>query len=136
MRTYIASPASRLLAAVVFLLLCTPLHAQYDNGSLVGTVRDASGAAIANAAVTITNADTAIVTQAKTNTSGDYEAPSLHVGVYTIRASSQGFSDAVAQNITVSVGGRQRIDLTLKVGSTQETIEVSGVAVQLETENQ
>ena len=84
--------------------------------------------------VTIKNVDTGIVTQANANSAGDYEAPSLHVGVYTIKAGSAGFSDAVAENITVSVGGRQRIDLTLKVGSTQETVEVSGVAMQLETE--
>src|SRR5208283_843317 len=45
-----------------------------------------------------------------------------------------GFAPAEAKNITVSVGGRQRIDLTLKVGSAVATVEVSGVALQLETE--
>jgi hypothetical protein len=70
----------------------------------------------------------------KTNGLGDYEAPSVRVGVYTIEASVPGFSDAVAQNVAVSVGGRQRIDLTLKVGSTQTTVEASGVALQVETD--
>src|SRR5580698_2473580 len=109
-------------------------HAQYENGSLVGTINDATGAPIPGASVTITNTATAIATQTKTNGAGDYEAPSLRVGVYTITASAPGFSDAVAQNITVSVGGRQHIDLSLKVGSAQTTVEVSDVALQIETE--
>jgi Carboxypeptidase regulatory-like domain/TonB-dependent Receptor Plug Domain len=134
MRKNIVYSVLRYAAVFVLLLLAPKLHAQYDNGSMLGTVRDAAGAPIANAAVTITNTGTAIATQVTANGSGDYEAPSLHVGVYTIKASAPGFSDAVAENITVSVGGRQRIDLTLKVGSTQTTVEVSGVAMQLETE--
>ena len=82
--------------AVVF---SSQLHAQYENGSLLGTVRDSSGAPIANAALTITNTATAITTQAKTNDVGDYNVRSLRVGVYTITASSPGFSDAVAQKL-------------------------------------
>src|SRR5580700_1579752 len=122
------------LAAVLFFFLCSYLQAQYDNGSLVGTIRDKSGAAIPGAAVTITNNATAVTAKTTTNGDGDYELPSLHVGVYTISASAPGFTDAVANNITVSVGGRQRIDLSLKVGATETTVEVSDVALQLETE--
>ena len=62
--------------------------------------------------------------------------PSLRVGVYTISASAPGFSDAVAKNITVSVGNVQHIDLTLKVGATETTIEVSDVALQIEDGDQ
>ena len=128
--------SARKFALVVLLFVfSSQLHAQYENGSLLGTVRDPSGAPIANAALTITNTATAITTQAKTNDVGDYDVPSLRVGVYTITASSPGFSDAVAQNITVSVGNRQHIDLTLKVGAAQTTVEVTDVALQLETES-
>ena len=123
------------LAAVVFFFLCSYLQAQYDNGSLVGTIRDKSGAAIPGAAVTITNNATAVVTKVTSNGEGDYEVPSLHVGVYDISASATGFTNASANHISVSVGGRQRIDLTLGVGSTQETVEVSDVALQIETES-
>ncbi len=49
-------------------------------------------------------------------------------------ATATGFTDAIANSITVSVGGRHRIDLSLKVGATQTTVEVSDVALQLETE--
>ena len=120
--------------AVLFLVLSTQLYAQYENGGLVGTIRDASGAPIPSAAVKVTNNDTAIVSDTKTGPSGDYDVPSLRVGVYTISASAPGFSDAVAKNITVSVGNVQHIDLTLKVGSTETTVEVTDVAVQIETE--
>jgi hypothetical protein len=133
MRTNRFVRVSQLLAAVVFFFSCF-LHAQYDNGSLVGTIRDKSGAGVVGAIVTITNNATGVVTKVTTNETGDYEVPSLHVGVYSISASSSGFTDAVANNITVSVGGRQRIDLSLNVGATQTVVEVSDVALQLETE--
>jgi Carboxypeptidase regulatory-like domain len=126
--------APSLLAAILFFFLCSHLNAQYENGSLVGTIHDSSGAIVSGASVTITNNATGITAKATSNSSGDYEIPSLRVGVYTISAKSPGFSDAVAKNITVSVGVRERIDLSLQVGSTQTTVEVSDVALQIETE--
>ncbi len=127
--------AHLLLAASLFFFLCSSLHAQYDNGSLVGTIRDSSGAAVSGAVVTVTNNATAVAAKATTNGEGDYELPSLHVGVYTISAKASGFTDAVANNIAISVGGRQRIDLSLRVGGTETTVEVTDVALQLETES-
>ena len=129
------SPAPRLLAAILFFFTCNYLQAQYENGSLVGTIRDTSGAAVSGAEVTITNNATAVTAKATTNGAGDYEIPSLRVGVYTISASAPGFANAVARNITVSVGARQRIDLSLTVGATQTSVEVSDVALQIETES-
>jgi hypothetical protein len=129
--------AAFLLVAVAFMaiLAFAPVaQAQYDNGSLLGTIKDSSGAPIANASVTVTDIATGIATQTKTNSNGDYEVPTLHVGSYRISATAQGFSEAVAQNIAVSVGGRQRIDLSLPVAGKDVTIEVSDVALQLETE--
>src|SRR5271168_734199 len=124
-----------LLAAILFFPLSPLLHAQYDNGSLVGTIRDSSGAAVPGAVVTVTNNATAVASKTTTNGEGDYEIPSLHVGVYTISAKAAGFTDAVANNITISVGGRQRIDLSLKVGGSDSTVEVNDVALSLETDS-
>ena len=109
-------------------------RAQYEDGSLIGSIHDATGAALPNAAVTVTNVNTGIVVKTATNGLGDYELPSLRVGVYNIEANAPGFATAQAKNITVSVGGRQRIDLTLKVGAGATTIEVSDVSLQIETE--
>jgi hypothetical protein len=123
-----------LLAAILFFFTCTYLQAQYENGSLVGTIHDPSGAAVSGAAVTVTNNATAITAKTTTNGAGDYEIPSLRVGVYTVSATALGFTDAVANNITISVGGRQRIDLSLRIGGTETLVEVTDVALQLETE--
>jgi len=134
MLTHICKSALKFLPALALILFCGSLQAQYDNGSLVGTIKDGSGAPIPGASVTITSDATAITTQAKTNGSGDYEIPSLKVGTYKISASATGFATVQATNITISVGGRARIDLALKVGGTAETVEVTDVALQLETE--
>ena len=128
----------RLFAVIAVVLLLTPissLHAQYENGSLLGTVRDASGAPIPNAEVVVVNTATGVSNEAKTDGSGNYDVPQLRVGVYTVTASAAGFSKAIAENITVSVGNRQRIDLGLKVGGAETTVEVSDVALQIETES-
>jgi len=126
---------TRVLAMLMLMTLALQLHAQYENGSLVGTIRDGSGAPIAGAMVAVTNAGTSATLNAKTDSNGNYEVPSLRVGNYTITATANGFAAAAANNITIAVGSRERIDLTLKVGSTTTTVEVSGVALQLETES-
>jgi outer membrane receptor protein involved in Fe transport len=110
-------------------------RAQYENGGLIGTIHDTSGAVVANATVTVTNVNTGIATKVTTNTSGDYEVPSLRVGTYGITAEAPGFAPAEATNISIAVGGRSRIDLTLKVGqASATTVEVSDVALQVETD--
>jgi hypothetical protein len=116
-------------------MLCVPAFAQYENGSVVGTIRDATGAPIPNADITVLNTATGVSVATKTNGEGDYDVPQLRVGVYTVTATAPGFSGAKAQNITVSVGNRQRIDLGLKVGGAETTVEVSDVALQVETES-
>ncbi len=121
--------------AISLFLACSLAQAQFDNGSLVGTIRDQSGAVVPGAAITATNTATNIATSATSNSNGDYELPALHVGVYTISAKAPNYAEAVAQNITISVGTRQRIDLELKIGQAQASVEVTGVALQLETDS-
>ena len=122
------------MAGLVFLLSGNIAKAQFEDGSIVGAIHDSSGAIIPGATVSATNTATGIVATATTNSSGEYEFPSLRVGVYTVKAESQGFSTAVAQNISVSVSGRTRIDLSLKVGGSDSTVEVNDVALSLETD--
>jgi hypothetical protein len=110
-------------------------HAQYEDGSLVGTIRDSSGAVVSGATVNATNTANGITEKATTTAAGDYEFASLRTGIYTIAATAKGFAQAIAQNITISVGSRQRIDLKLLPGQAQTTVEVSDVALQLETDS-
>ncbi len=125
-----------LAMALLLLTASRPAFAQYDLGDLVGTIHDSSGAAVPNVAVTVTNDATGVANVVKTDASGDYEVPGLRVGVYTVSASAAGYAIAEAKQITISVNTRERIDLTLKVGAAQATtVEVSDVALQLETES-
>src|SRR5579859_1842366 len=123
-----------LLAGLFFLIGANRAMAQFEDGSLVGTIHDPSGAIISNATVTATNTATGIIATTTSSNSGDYEFPSLRVGVYSVKAEASGFSTAVAENISVSVAGRTRIDLALKVGGSESTVEVTGVSLALETE--
>jgi Carboxypeptidase regulatory-like domain/TonB dependent receptor len=122
------------LAGLIFLLSTNIVRAQFEDGSIVGAIHDSSGAIVPGASVSATNTATGIVATTTTNSSGEYEFPSLRVGVYTVKAQSQGFSTAVAENISVSVSGRTRIDLSLKVGGSDSTVEVNDVALSLETD--
>jgi hypothetical protein len=120
------------------LLLMFAAHrsvAQYDTGSLVGVIQDSSGAVIPGATVTVVNKDTGATFTVTAGAAGEYEVPSLHTGNYKITAEHAGFSTAVADNIIVSVGARQLINLTLQVGKSATTVEVSGVALELQTES-
>jgi len=124
-----------LAALACLLFLPVMAMAQYENGSIVGTVHDATGAVVSGATVTVTNTATGIVSTRSTNASGDYEVPELRVGQYNVDVSKEGFAPARATDITVSVASRQRIDLTLRVGDTSTTVEVTGVALQVETDS-
>lgn len=122
-------------SALLLVLGQCALHAQYDTGSILGQIGDATGAALPGASITVENKSTGASFSAVSGSAGQYEIPSLHTGVYKITAALNGFSSAVADNITVSVGGRQHIDLTLQVGQTATTVQVSDVALQLQTES-
>ncbi|WP_251106510.1 TonB-dependent receptor [Alloacidobacterium dinghuense] len=101
----------------------------------MGTIRDSSGASVTGASVIVTNKATGIENKVISDSNGNWEIPSLRVGTYHVTASMTGFNTAVADNVALSVGTRQRIDLTLEIGQAQETVEVNNVQLQLETES-
>src|SRR5215831_9909250 len=109
-----------------------------QEATIVGTVTDPSGAAVANATVTLTNNDTGVQRTLPTNSDGQYVAPDLHIGSYTVRANATGFKLAETKGITLNVGDRTRVDFKLEVGSTQEqvTVEANTIAVQTDTGEQ
>jgi len=120
------------------LLLCAAASlalAQFDSGSILGSVRDIKAGAIADTKITIRNNNTGIAAIAQTDANGDYVFPTLKIGSYRISAEKQGFSTAVAENVTLTVNARQRVDLTLQVGQVAETIQVTEVTPLLETDN-
>src|SRR5919202_6156294 len=80
------------LGAIWLCVAGVPLLAQIDTGSIVGTVRDASGAVVSNATLTATNTATQIALTTKTNESGQYQFTAVRVGTYSVKATMAGFS--------------------------------------------
>ncbi len=124
------------LGVVVFLISVAVVGvAQVDTGSLVGTVKDASGALLPNVTVTATNTDTGIATPTKTEQNGDYVITPLHIGRYSVSVEATGFQREIRKDIVLDVQQTLRLDFSLKVGSVSETMEVSGAPPLLETES-
>lgn len=94
------------------------------NGSLNGRVADSSGALVAGASVTLTNADTRQTQTTTTNDDGVYNFPRLAPGVYTLRVERAGFSIAQSENIRVSVNESAVADVSLQIGAVSETVTV------------
>jgi outer membrane receptor protein involved in Fe transport len=122
-----------LILCLMGLVASTPLRAQYDSAQISGTVRDQSGAVIPNAKVQIQNRDTGLVRQTVTNSDGVYVLSQIPPGVYTITASSTGFSSASQAGVQLVVSQSATFDFSLKPGSSTETVAVSAQAVALET---
>ena len=129
-----------LFRAVLCLILTAALlpaaaFAQFDAATVLGTVRDASGAVVPGATVTLKNAATGITATSVTDQQGSYQFLNVRIGTYSVRAELQGFSVAEAENFSVTVNARQRVDLTLNIGNVGETVVVTGAAQLLETES-
>ena len=117
-----------LLLLALLAVFSSNLLAQAITGTVVGTVRDASGAVVPGATVTATNTNTGIAQSTVCNGSGDYTIPNLAPGTYKITAQSQGFSTAVAEGSIVQVEQTTRVDFSLSPGQTSQQIVVTGEA--------
>lgn len=128
--------AMRLLLAlvVVMMLPAGPAVAQFESASVLGYTKDASGAAVPNSAVTLTNTATGIVQARTSDGEGRFEFPSVPIGTYVIATEAAGFDKSQTQPFTVTTNARQRVDVTLKAGSVSETVTVSAAPTLLETE--
>jgi hypothetical protein len=123
--------------AVLVLLLSVAIPtswAQKDMGSIVGSVKDGTGAVIADAKVVITDVDRGTLVNTISNASGEYVSGPLRIGQYTVTVEKSGFKKAVAGPVALNVQDRLAVDVTLQVGTFSETMTVSTTAAQLETE--
>ncbi|MBS1876088.1 MAG: carboxypeptidase regulatory-like domain-containing protein [Acidobacteria bacterium] len=121
--------------AVLLLLICFSVFAQRDLGTIVGTVTDPQGGAIANAKVTITETATGLAYEVQTSAAGDYIRVALKPGTYTVTAEATGFRRVQQSNVVLVGGDRVGVPLTLPVGNVTESIEVSAQAPILQTES-
>jgi outer membrane receptor protein involved in Fe transport len=122
---------TRLTAAA--LCLAAALFSQSFTGSILGIVRDSTGAVVPNATITIVNVGTNAHTETRSDENGNYVAPTLPVGSYTVEVTAPGFKKAVREGITLQVQQQARVDMTLAVGEVAESIVVAADAPLLET---
>jgi len=108
---------------------------QDARGTIAGTVRDTSGAVIPDAVVQVTNQAMGTVVSLKTNAAGLYTAPYLIPGAYQVKIEMTGFKKTVRDGIEVRVNDRVQIDLTLEVGTAEQSVTVSGETPLLNTES-
>ncbi|MBX9604266.1 MAG: TonB-dependent receptor [Bryobacteraceae bacterium] len=101
---------------------------QATSATLVGTVKDSTGAVIPGATITITNVETQVRSVWTTNSTGDFTAPFLLPGSYEIAAEKEGFKRVVRSGVTLQVGDRSRLDFDLTVGAVSETVNAVGEA--------
>ena len=121
-------------AVLVASFSIVPLFADVT-GAISGTVRDSSGATVAHAEVTATEDSTNFSRTAQSEANGEYRLLALPPGQYSVTATAPGFQKFVTQKIELKINDQLRIEVTLKLGTVQESVTVEANAVQVETES-
>jgi hypothetical protein len=104
-------------------------------GSILGVVRDPTQAVVAGARIVAINTETNLTRDTISGPDGYYRLLALPAGTYKVTATAPGFQQYVTRNIDVKVNDQLRIDISLKVGSVQQEVQVTANAVQVETAN-
>src|SRR5271156_2804343 len=132
------SPSFAVLVGRSLYLCCavlagtTPLRADVT-GSILGYVRDSSGAVLPKATLTIVQTSNGYTRTANTDASGQYSILALPPGNYRLTASGAGFENGVVDNINLNVNDALKFDFILKVGNVSQTVSVDASAVQVDT---
>ncbi|HET9314874.1 MAG TPA: carboxypeptidase regulatory-like domain-containing protein, partial [Vicinamibacteria bacterium] len=129
MRSRIAVLLAALSAVAV------PAAAQFETASLLGSVRDKSGAVVPGATVTLLNVETGLSQQQVSDGAGNYEFFNVRIGTYRVTGELSGFTTAAADQVKVTVGARQRVDLVLSPGSVSEEVVVTAEVSTLEKDS-
>jgi hypothetical protein len=122
-------------AVLLLLLLSSPARAQFDTATVVGTVRDTSGAVVTEAKVTLTGVETGISVVRMSSDAGSFEFSAVKPGRYLVTAEKSGFALAMVDNVIVQVGARLRVDLQMPVGQVTEKVEVTASSPLVETDS-
>ena len=129
-------PAAKFCALVVLILsiaVAAFAQSQATTGNIEGRVLDPKEAAVPSATVTATNQGTGLEKTETTDEQGTFRLILLPPGVYTVRATATGFATAEAKDVTVTVGGRTPLDLSVTVGGTSGTVTITSEAPVVET---
>ncbi len=124
-----------LTATAVVLLLCVPAFSQGNAGRIMGTVTDQSGGVVAGATVSVVDVARGVTRTLTTDDAGEYNAPNLTPGQYTVRAEAKGFKKLDRQGVVIEVGKEVRVDLTVQPGEQEQTVTVTEAVPLVETTN-
>jgi hypothetical protein len=122
-----------LLAASFHMAWVAPADAQVSGATLSGLVTDEQGGPVANATISIKNAGTGVAREVASNSDGIYSAPNLLPGEYEVTVTATGFRTLTEKGITLTVGGQQSLNLVMKVGSLNQTVEVNAAIPDIQT---
>jgi len=131
----IQSKASKCFSIGSFMVLMVGIAWASITGSISGVITDPSGAVVAGATVVATDIQTGIKSTATTDGKGFYSLPALAVGTYNLEISHQGFKTQRVTGLIIDANSALRTDATLQLGTTVETLVVTGDAVHVETES-
>jgi hypothetical protein len=120
-------------ALCAMLLGAGPAFAQSVSGTILGSVTDPTGAVINNAKVTLVNEGTGLSRTVTSDSNGEYVAPSLPTGRYTVMSEISGFKTLTMSNVDVGVDQRVRIDIKLEVGAMTESVSITAETPLLQT---
>jgi hypothetical protein len=126
---------SRVLLLLLFFARAVPAHAQFETAVVLGTVHDATGAAVPGATITLTSEATGIASTTHSDEGGAYQFLNVRIGSYRVAAELPGFSGATVEGVSVTVNARRRIDLTLQVGAVSDHVSVTAGTQLLETDS-
>jgi hypothetical protein len=123
------------VAVLLITVLTLHMPAQVAGGTILGTIKDPSGAVLPKVQLTIRNVATGVETPATTNADGYYSVPNLVPGAYDVTASTASFAKETATGVVVTVGSQTVVDLAMKIGTAEEKVVVTGAAAAIETTN-
>jgi len=126
----------RTLSLAAAIVVCAAVgKAQSDAATVLGTVKDSSGAVIPGAMVTLKNIATGIASTTQADGEGNFQFTDVRIGDYRVSAEKEGFSTAVAERVNVTINARQRVDLTMQAGAVNESVVVTTGVELLETDS-
>src|SRR5213593_3629041 len=118
---------------ICWIAVAVTAPAQQNTGTILGIVKDSSGAVVPGAGITILNEETNLTRMVLTGENGAFRAPALPVGRYTVRVELAGFRTQAQRGLILEVAQELVVNPTLEVGAVQQEVVVSGEAPLVNT---
>src|SRR6266567_4558684 len=125
------------ILALTLVLAALPIAAlaQFETATVLGTVKDGSGAVLVGSKITLENVKTGVISNALSNDAGNFDFVAVQIGTYRLKAEATGFKTGISSEFTVAVQARQRVDMTLEVGDVTQSVAVKDTVAMLETDS-